>query len=311
MKLSELQAMSAHIKTSSAPGMLGRLAYRATSGAGRGALLGGGVGAVSGAAKGIADGEDGRDVLRRAAGGAVLGGAVGAAAGGAGRVYRDAKLLRPELSGGKALAQHVGSGAKRFAQRQVHSLTGTMGDKNIGLRGSARAVEKNKLLKKRLAEDIKHQVADPQKLRRNYSSNLASNLADAQLGDDAKRQGLTSIPGVVKGLVTAPKETVKGTWRQAKGGGGSGMAAFNIGLPAAFGAHDIAKGDESESGGLSRKQKALRTLGQIGGGFATAGMPIAGMMVGGELVDAGMRRAGRYTKQQEQGPSRVPQALGK
>jgi hypothetical protein len=298
MNVLELQAMADYVKTASGPGVLGRLAYRATSGAGRGALLGAGTGAVAGAAQGAVD-EDGSmagGALRGALAGGILGGAVG----GAGRVVRDARLLNPDKSGLRAVGAHVGSGAARFAGRQAHALTGTLKDKNLGLRGTEWAKEKNRLAKLRLGEDLKHRVADPTKLRSQYRSTLESNLREGELGQEAKDLGLTSLSGVAKGLATKPKETAKGLWRQVKGGGGTGMAALNVGLPVAFGAADLAKGDESAEGGLTKKQKLLRTAGQVGGGLLTPGMPVAGMMVGGELVDRGVRRLGGWKKEQEQ-----------
>lgn len=304
MDILELQAMAAYVKTAAGPGVLGRLAYRATSGAGRGALLGAGIGTAVGGVRGAMD-EEGT-ALGGALRGAFTGGALGAASGGAGRVVRDAKMLRPYQGTLRAVGSHLGEGAKRFGARQVHALTGAFKDKNIGLRGREWTKEKNRLARLRYGEDVKHRVADPAKLREQYTSTLASNFQEGVLGEEAKRLGLTSIPGVAKGLATAPKETVKGLWRQVRGGGGTGMAALNVGLPVAFGAADIAKGDESAQGGLTKKQKALRTVGQVGGGFLTPGMPIAGMVVGGDLVDRGIRRLGGWKKEQEEPVPRVP-----
>lgn len=250
------------------------------TGAMRGGLLGAGVGAVSGAASGAGT-EDG--ALAGAVRGALQGGAIGAAGGAAGRAFRDARLLNPSLSNLGAAGQVVknfGTGVANFGRRQLHGVTGAYKDRlgDIGMDSvskSKRLIDRERLRLADRLKDVAPGSAQAAKLREATEETIKRLAEQGQRGQALIDVGGTSIPGLVKGM--ANKETrgklTKALWDRAAGKGPAG-AAMAVGMPVAFDLPDIAKGDESATGGKSLTQKLTNTAGRVGASIATAGLPI-------------------------------------
>lgn len=279
-------------KLAAMPASLVRAGRFLSESPGRTALLGAGLGAAAGAAT-----ADEGDRLHGALRGALGGAAVGGAAGGAGRAYRDTHLLSPTpLSTGQAIAgtaKRLGEGVVRFGKRQIHGLTGAFADPaQTGIRSSVEAARKTDLVQKRLADRLKD-VSDPakaQKLREAAHSEVSRLKEWGEQGDRALKAGVTSLPGVVRGLATKGKrlETVKALGHEMTGGGGlmSMGGALGVGLPLATGAADLARGDESAQGGRTLAQKAVNVGTNVGMGALTAGMPFGAQMIAGSAADA-------------------------
>lgn len=106
-------------------------------------------------------------------------------------------------------------------------------------------------------------------------------LAEAQA---AEKAGLTSIPGMVKGLVTKPRATLGEAWRQS-GKMGKAMGALDVatGVPRIF--------DPTTQEGTG--EKALGTLGSAGGYFLGGRMPFLGSMLFAAGTGALGKRLGR------------------
>jgi hypothetical protein len=183
-----------------------------------------------------------RSGLGRAAAGAVPGAAIGAAADKENRVRGAIFGGAGGAAGGYAarLATKGGRTAakdwlKRYKQTQIHSLTG---------RGQMPRKPGMK------AEDL------------------------AQL-EAAEKAGLTSVPGLVKGLRHNPKATIREAWDQA-GKTGKVMAVGDIG----FTAHGLSDPDAKAGAG----EQLAGGLGRAGGYLVAGRMPlIASSIVGGGL----------------------------
>ena len=98
---------------------------------------------------------------------------------------------------------------------------------------------------------------------------------------EAEAAGLTSVPGLVKGLIKRPKETLKKGIQHA-GTGGKLMAGADI----AMSAPHIA--DPSTQAGTG--EKALETLGSTGGYLIGSRLPLLGSL----LFASGTGAVGRY-----------------
>lgn len=292
----ELRAFHEHItKVSAIPlrQTLTSAARRVGVGAGAmpGALVGAGVGALHGGLT-AEDGSRGQGAIT----GALRGGLIGGAAGGFARGMRDQQLLAPGIGAGTAAQRTLGAGVtgvKNFAKRQVHGFTGAYKNDlgNIGMHSSQDSARKIHLERLRAADTVNHGGnMDAASLGERVKAKLqrrgartrgdvaAQGLADREAGlveqgargDAAIRAGITSIPGVAKGLVTKPKETGKALWKATADSPMS--AAMALGVPTAFAAPGILRGDESETGGLTRKQKLTRLGTELGAGLLTGGM---------------------------------------
>ena len=272
---------------------------------GRAALVGGAAGAAYGA---VAKRDD-EPVLGAALRGGLRGAVAGGAAGGLARAYRDTKLLTPGLSTPEAIrstAARMTEGVKRFGQRQIHGFTGAYSDQpaSIGLRSSGEAARRIELLKARHTEE-------PVK-------NLGKKIEDlhnwGHSGDEAVAAGVTSIPGIAKGLVKNPGRTVRALGHEITGGGGGKGIAMSLGVPLAVSAPDLARGDESRHGGRSMREKLVGVGSGVAGGVLTAGMPTIPNLVGGAAVDAaashimGKRRLAKASR--EAGQKIINQSLG-
>jgi hypothetical protein len=268
---------------------LTRAARWLTDSPARTALVGAGVGAAQGA---LTAGDEG--VGSAALRGGLRGAAVGGAAGGLGRAYRDTRLLNPALSGGAAVgetAKRLGESVKRFGQRQLHGLTGAYTDDaaRIGLRSTGEAERRMHLEILRAGDKNRHGELSDKAIKKLV--NRHRDLREwGQTGDAALNAGITSLPGVAKGLATKPVTTAKALGRNMLDGGGTGGAAMALGVPLAIAAPDLARGDESVVGGRSMRQKIVGAGSGIAGGVLTAGMPLVPNLVGGVAVDAAASR---------------------
>lgn len=190
-----------------------------------------------------------------------LGGAAGRAAVGAGRAVAD------------------------FGKRQVHGFTGLMGDSlTSGLKRRQAS----------LAKQMEGATGDQLKKLVRKSKDVASEIGHREA---AHKAGITSLPGLAKGLVTKPKETGKALWRHTTGGSKAGTA-LALGVPGAMAAWDLRKGDESDQGGSSIGQKLVRHGTQLGTGILTGGMSIIPGMVTSTAIEGGVSKA--YNKARDQ-----------
>jgi hypothetical protein len=231
----------------------------------------------------------------------MLGGAVGGIGAGAARAARDTQLLagKPLTAGQTAVetAKRLGSGAAAFGKRQVHGLTGAFSDPTkTRIRSSVEAARQQKVLDARLVDDLRF-ARNPEhaaKIRGRADAARDSLKEWGEGGDRALAAGITSAPGIIRGLASkktrgetlgALKDEVMG----GRGAGGTGRAAalgLGVGLPVVAGIHDISKGDESAQGGRTVGQKAMNLATNVGVGALTMGMPIGAQMVTSSAADA-------------------------
>lgn len=268
---------------------LTRAARWLTDSPARTALVGAGVGAAHGA---VTAGDEG--VGAAALRGGLRGAAVGGAAGGLGRAYRDTRLLDPSLSAGAAVgatAKRIGEGVKNFGKRQLHGFTGAYGDDAaaIGMRSSGEAKKRMSLESLRARDQVQHGEMTAKGLKK-LKERQRSHREWGQAGDAALKAGITSLPGVAKGIATKPLATAKALGKDMVGGGGMQGAAMAVGLPLAIAAPDLARGDESAEGGRSIRQKLVGVGSGLAGGMLTAGVPVLPQLVGGVAVDSAASR---------------------
>ena len=236
---------------------------------------------LGGAAMGAYQNDDNR--IGGALGGAWRGALAGGMIGGAGRVYRDARLMNPTLSGGRALAKHMGGELADFGRRTVHGLTGAYNPAEIGMTSTQAAKKETRLLGARLKDQLQH-VTDPAE-RANLidaaRTSIKSVREGGRAGDKAIAMGVTHLPGTVRGLASSKTrgDTAKYLGKQMIGGGGLMGTAMGVGVPLGFGAYDLMQGDESASGGRTVPQKIVN----LGVGTATGAM-MGGMPMGSQLA---------------------------
>lgn len=99
--------------------------------------------------------------------------------------------------------------------------------------------------------------------------------------------GVTSFPGLARGLMSKPKETLRAAGKATFSGGGPAGIAFGVGIPTALAAPGLARGDESGQGGQTVRQKLVSYGGNMAGNVLTGGMPVIPGMIGGDLVGNG------------------------
>jgi hypothetical protein len=246
------------------------------SAAGVGALAGGALGGVSGAARGYHEAREGGEGV----GGAALQGLVGGL-GGAARVG----ALGAVVGGGAgALGSHFGQGspsrlvarndiigsAARAGQRQMHSLTGMLSPSELeGVRGGA--------------YNSRQHLAKLTELGK-PTERAARGLAAAE---EAQGMGLTSVPGLVgavgkhglgKVLSTSAKEQLHNM--------PTAQGALLMGLPALTAAKTLASHEQEH--GPGKGEIIGRTVGGTAGGVVGGLMPFTG----GQLVGEAAGRAG-------------------
>lgn len=285
------------------------------AGMGTGGALGALAGAGVGGTKGYREARDagasrGQALLHSmgtgahsAATGAIAGAALGTAAGalGGGRARQVSNAIsKQELAGAPA----------RFVQRQLHSLTGYASPEQLkAMRGPAEAARLNL---NSASEALR--TADPSKSSRMQRlvgkalGRAPKTEADAALkqvrrasaaheaAQKAEQAGLTSIPGVVKGLTghatlngkkLNPLEAVKTMAGEQWHGSGPAGKALMLGLPAAGIASALGPEQEGSPGRAERVGQALGTglaystpLGIVGQSVLAGGLGGAGRLVG-------------------------------
>jgi hypothetical protein len=256
----------------------------------RGAAIGGAAGAASAAVQKNEDGSR-KSLLR----GAVRGAAVGGALAGAGRAYRDTRLLRPELGAVQAAGatvQRAGKGLADFGRRQVHGFTGAHNPDAIGMHGLAHSKQKIDLLQRRLADDIKHAPTQAPALREAFQQEAAALERSGASAQKIRDAGLQSIPSAAKALADPALrgKALRAMGTTVAGGGGKAGLALGVGLPVAMQAPSLMRGDESDTGGASMKRKLVALGGSIGAGALTAGLPIIPQLVAGTAIDTGVQK---------------------
>lgn len=282
------------LQKSAAPSFLSQAGHFLRQSPLRTAAIGAGVGAAGGA---LANPED---RLGGAARGALLGGAAAGTAAGGARALRDTQLLAGKpLTTGQAVketAKRVGADVAAFGKRQVHGLTGAFADPaKTRIRSSVEAARQQKIMDARLLDDLKF-AKNPEhaaKIKQKADAARQSLKEWGEGGDRALEAGITSAPGIVRGLagknrkqtLGALKDEVMGG-RGASGGGRALALGMGVGLPAVAGIHDLSKGDESAQGGRTVGQKAMNLATNLGVGTLTMGMPIGSQMIASTAADA-------------------------
>lgn len=147
-------------------------------------------------------------------------------------------------------------------------------------------------------------------------ANTAAEAAAIGLDATAHAQGISSIPGIARGL--ANSQTRGATARNLGSfmlhggapGGSLKQRAFNYtmaGLPVAMAVPGLMRGDESATGGQTRTQKVLNLGLNTAGSVLTAGMPIVPQMIGSLGVGALAEKITRPRTPQPNLPPQPPQ----
>jgi len=261
---------------------------------------GAGLGAAAGLAReSMQDGE--KNYVAAGLGGALKGGLIGAGVGAGARSVRDTMLLNPQAAGvggvAKAHLKRMGEGVSNLVQRQVHGVTG-YGAKDtayldrIGIAGSATSARAGRLEALRAMDYAKHNPAKAQRAIHGASKQLGAFAEEGAVGDRMRELGMTHAPGAVKAFATNPRAASKVIYDQLRLGGGLGVAA-GIGAPLAVSGMDLARGDESATGGRSMTEKGFRAAANIGGGLVFGGMPLLSQNVVGQGTEYLAGRAGK------------------
>jgi len=259
------------------------------AGAALGGLAGGGLSGIknyraarqAGATRGQAAMYGAQKGLKSGAHGAMVGGALGAGAGlAAGGKGSQLAGLAEKITGKEYLG-----GPSRFAQRQVHSLTGYGTPEQVkAMRaGSYRASERAGRATKGLEEAWGGSDTGALKKAVTEQQRASKGLAAAE---KAEKMGLTSLPGYTKSLAKNPLGTIAaGAGEQWHGSGNLGKAAL-IGLP--VGMAGMAMAAPTKEGGPGRLERGARALGSS---LTYSMAPIAGM-AGMGLLNRGVSAAG-------------------
>jgi hypothetical protein len=269
----------------------GQLAARwLTAAPARTALIGTGVGAAAGALTA----EPG-DRLRGAMRGGLLGGGVGLAGGAAGRAVRDTRLLHAHanpgvtLSTGQAIGQtatRAGEGLTNFAKRQVHGLTGAFHADKVMMPGNARSARAAHLTQLRAADQARHAApASRMSILQRGDRAAAAEVAHGAQQQELRDAGIMTVPGLVRGLAGPDRGKTMRALGKGLGTSALGVTA-GVGLPLAFHAPGLLRGNESAVGGPTTGQKLRRATLDVGAGIATAGMPFGAQM----LIGSGVQR---------------------
>lgn len=254
-----------------------RKASPGLSQAGIGRLAGTGIGAGLGAAGGAATNEDDR------VGGALRGALYGGAAG---------------LAGGQLATGMGRRQVKHIGQRQLHGMTGymprTKAQKARGVSVFGKGLSKDERVGalKQIGMDVGERgdrgkavqkALESQSITKSLPKSWRERLAKAEVsGAEARREaaekGLTSIPGVVKGMAKNPIKTLK-TGFVSQGPVGMALAA----TPMATTVPGLVSG-EGLGEGYSGPGGAGKLIGENIGYTALGALPMAPMMVGGQLA---------------------------
>ncbi len=268
--------------------LAGRVARKFLGSSARSAAMG----AVVGGGLGLASAPEGEGRLQHGMRGALTGTAAGAVSGLIGRRAIDHTLIHPGATPGQAAmasASSIGTSLKNFGKRQIHGFTGAWGDKpeSIGMPGRHVASKKLELAAVR-NKDMLARARSPKERERileKYDEVKKDIIREGSEGDARTRAGITSLPGMAKGLATNPRETSKEMLAAATGGSLSG-AGLAFGVPLGLSGPGLLKGDESAEGGPTMRRKALMLGANVAGGVATAGLPFIPQFIASGATDA-------------------------
>lgn len=112
----------------------------------------------------------------------------------------------------------------------------------------------------------------------------AHQAAEIGLNPSEVAAGITSFPGLARGLVSNPKKTL-GAAAKSTFSGKAGLAA-GVGIPTAIATPSLLRGDESHEGGQTVRQKLVGYGSNMAGGVLTGGMPIIPGLVGSGIIDS-------------------------
>lgn len=233
-----------------------------------GAALGGFGSAVNNAVEARNEGADWKESLRRGAVRGIRGAAVGAALG---------KGLEV---GGRRFAplRDMGQGLTDYGKKTLHAVTGYGGKDYLRAAGGGSSATK------RWLDEAEGSLATA--LKENHTGSAAASKAvlDAAARADMLRKGhnaviaaedagLTSLPGLAKGLVMRPKDTLKKTWG-ATVHGLSTPEKVLFGVGTGMGAYGALQDPDPENP-RSAASKALSVATNIGMNVATAPLQLA------------------------------------
>lgn len=258
----------------------------------RGAALGAGIGAASRAVQTPAEGQSRGGAMLQ---GAVRGAALGGLASGAGRAYRDTRLLRPELGAAAAVpatARRVGTEIANFGRRQVHGFTGHYNPDAIGMGGNAAAGKQVDLLKRRAMDEVRHNPNRAEELLGTAQREITDTLAKGRKEQSLQDAGITSVRGIVRAMRDPNQRStaLRAMGSTLTSGAGPGGAAMALGVPVAMAAPSLARGDESAVGGQTVGQKVKGLGAGMLAGAAVGGLPLIPQIVAGGALDAGAKR---------------------
>jgi hypothetical protein len=117
-----------------------------------------------------------------------------------------------------------------------------------------------------------------------FTGAYADQAARIGLNPDRVAEGITSLPGLARGLHRDPKGTLKAVGREAVSGGRAGLA-LGVGVPVALSAPGLAHGDESATGGRSMRRKLVGLGSGIAGGTLAAAVPAVPQLIGTTGLD--------------------------
>lgn len=257
---------------------------------------------------------------RQIATGAALGGIAGGATAEEGQGMRGAlkgALIGTGIAGGRILATKKGreaakGGLSRFYQRQKYGVTGRF-DPNVGASPEAQLEHARKIRlipqkvdpSSKLYSEIPETPSVTERVRawaggRTAEGQRAKAIRKAQEWEKVNREafekGYMSAPGVVHGLLTDPKQLMRGAWQRA---GTTGKVFTGLG------AYETGKGliETPEPGGPGRLEKGLRGAGSTVGWLVAPQALIGGQLIGsaggavggtvGKMGDYGVRAARR------------------
>jgi len=268
-----------------------------------GRLAGTGIGAGIGAAGGAAT-ADPEDRTGGALRGALLGGVAGLGAG--------------------QIATKAGRGqVKRFGQRQLHGFAGYVPRtaqqkaKGISFTGKGLTPEQRVSALESIGMDVGSKIKskpkaireamEEQTITKGLPKRWRERFAKAEVaGLDARRraaeEGLTSLPGVVKGLATRPLHTLK-TGFMSQGPAGMALAA----APTAMMIPGVVSGQGFGSEGYTGEGGVGKFVGENLGYTALGAAPIAPMIAGATLASkAGELLHRRFAKDKNNAGRVVP-----
>ena len=244
--------------------------------AGAGALTGGALGTAIGGVKGYRDarqegGSVGQSLMAGAGGGVkglVRGAGVGAGVGAAGGA-----LARGNVAEHLSNAPGALGSFSRFGERQVHGFTGHLTPQELEhVRGGAFDAKENLGKAFHAHEAVRGKFnATPGELAHS-AKELDTARTVAGAAGDAQERGLTSLPGIAKGMKKDPMGTLRSAAGQQWHGESMGGKALMLGMPA-VGLASAAAAPETREGAGKGEQVGAQ-VGSLAGGVLGAPLPL-------------------------------------